>query len=417
MLKNKYGNYNLRKGGTQMGTTLQETPSGNRLHIGIFGKTNSGKSAFINAFSGQAVSIVADVKGTTTDPVYKAMEIAPLGPCVLIDTAGFDDEGELGAMRMEKTALAAQKTELALIVFASEDMEKELEWFRYFQEKKTPVIPVVSKSDLRSDEENQEFAEKLREQTKEKVCIVSAKTGAGIAELKELMIRMVPEGFGSRTITGDLVSEGDVVLLVMPQDIQAPKGRLILPQVQTMRELLDKKCIVLSTTTDKLVEALDQLKNPPKLIITDSQVFDYVYDHKPTESLLTSFSVLFADYKGDLDYYKEGAKKLMNLSSDSRVLIAECCTHAPLKEDIGREKIPRMLKKKYGETLKVTVVSGTDYPKDLTPYDLIIQCGACMFNRKYVLHRIQQAKNQGVAMTNYGVAIAQLKGILDKIVC
>ena len=383
-----------------MGTTLQETPSGNRLHIGIFGKTNSGKSAFINAFSGQSVSIVADVKGTTTDPVYKAMEIEPLGPCVLIDTAGFDDEGELGAMRMEKTALAAQKTELALIVFASEDMEKELEWFRYFQEKKTPVIPVVSKSDLRSDEENQEFAEKLREQTKEKVCIVSAKTGAGIAELKEWMIRMVPEGFGGRTITGDLVSEGEVVLLVMPQDIQAPKGRLILPQVQTMRELLDKKCIVLSTTTDKLVEALDQLKNPPKLIITDSQVFDYVYDHKPTESLL-----------------KEGAKKLMNLSSDSRVLIAECCTHAPLKEDIGREKIPRMLKKKYGETLKVTVVSGTDYPKDLTSYDLIIQCGACMFNRKYVLHRIQQAKDQGVAMTNYGVAIAQLKGILDKIVC
>ena len=360
---------------------------------------------------------MADVKGTTTDPVYKAMEIAPLGPCVLIDTAGFDDEGELGAMRMEKTALAAQKTELALIVFASEDMEKELEWFRYFQEKKTPVIPVVSKSDLRSDKENQEFAEKLREQTKEKVCIVSAKTGAGIAELKERMIRMVPEDFGGRTITGDLVSEGEVVLLVMPQDIQAPKGRLILPQVQTMRELLDKKCIVLSTTTDKLVEALDQLKNPPKLIITDSQVFDYVYDHKPTESLLTSFSVLFADYKGDLDYYKEGAKKLMNLSSDSRVLIAECCTHAPLKEDIGREKIPRMLKKKYGETLKVTVVSGTDYPKDLTPYDLIIQCGACMFNRKYVLHRIQQAKNQCVAMTNYGVAIAQLKGILDKIVC
>ena len=236
-----------------MGTTLQETPSGNRLHIGIFGKTNSGKSAFINAFSGQSVSIVADVKGTTTDPVYKAMEIAPLGPCVLIDTAGFDDEGELGAMRMEKTALAAQKTELALIVFASEDMEKELEWFRYFQEKNTPVIPVVSKSDLRSDEENQEFAEKLREQTKEKVCIVSAKTGAGIAELKERMIRMVPEGFGDRTITGALVSEGDVVLLVMPQDIQAPKGRLILPQVQTMRELLDKKCIVLSATTDKLV--------------------------------------------------------------------------------------------------------------------------------------------------------------------
>ena len=283
---------------------MNQTPSSERVHIGFFGRRNAGKSSVLNAVTGQDLAVVSDVKGTTTDPVYKAMEIAPLGPCVLIDTAGFDDEGELGAMRMEKTALAAQKTELALIVFASEDMEKELEWFRYFQEKKTPVIPVVSKSDLRSDEENQEFAEKLREQTKEKVCIVSAKTGAGIAELKEWMIRMVPEGFGGRTITGDLVSEGEVVLLVMPQDIQAPKGRLILPQVQTMRELLDKKCIVLSATTDKLVEAMDQLKNPPKLIITDSQVFDYVYEHKPAESLLTSFSVLFADYKGDLDYYK-----------------------------------------------------------------------------------------------------------------
>ena len=398
-----------------MGTTLQETPSGNRLHIGIFGKTNSGKSAFINAFSGQSVSIVADVKGTTTDPVYKAMEIAPLGPCVLIDTAGFDDEGELGAMRMEKTALAAQKTELALIVFASEDMEKELEWFRYFQEKKTPVIPVVSKSDLRSDEENQEFAEKLREQTKEKVCIVSAKTGAGIAELKERMIRMVPEDFGGRTITGDLVSEGEVVLLVMPQDIQAPKGRLILPQVQTMRELLDKKCIVLSTTTDKLVEALDQLKNPPKLIITDSQVFDYVYKHKPEESLLTSFSVLFAQYKGDIDYFIEGANAIGRLTENSRVLIAEACTHAPLTEDIGRVKIPNMLRKKFGSGLLIEHVSGTDFPEDLSKYDLIIHCGACMFNRKYVLSRVEQARKQNIPMTNYGVTIAYLAGILDKI--
>ena len=395
-----------------MGTTLQETPSGNRLHIGIFGKTNSGKSAFINAFSGQSVSIVADVKGTTTDPVYKAMEIAPLGPCVLIDTAGFDDEGELGAMRMEKTALAAQKTELALIVFASEDMEKELEWFRYFQEKKTPVIPVVSKSDLRSDEENQEFAEKLREQTKEKVCIVSAKTGAGIAELKEWMIRMVPEGFGGRTITGDLVSEGEVVLLVMPQDIQAPKGRLILPQVQTMRELLDKKCRVMSVTTDQFTGALEVLAAPPKLIITDSQVFSYVYERKPSASMLTSFSVLFAAYKGDIHYYVEGAKAIDTLHADSRVLIAECCTHAPLQEDIGRVKIPRMLKKRFGDTLTVDLVSGTDFPEDLTGYDLVIQCGACMFNRKYVMYRIDRAKKQQIPMTNYGVAIAHLSEIL-----
>ena len=201
----------------------------------------------------------------------------------------------------------------------------------------------------------------------------------------------------------------------MPQDIQAPKGRLILPQVQTLRELLDKKCLVMSVTTDKLLVALSALTRPPKLIITDSQVFGYVYEHKPKESMLTSFSVLFAAYKGDLSYYIEGAKALDALTPSSRVLIAECCTHAPLKEDIGREKIPRMLKKRVGESLSVELVSGTDFPKELGGYDLIIQCGACMFNRKYVLSRIERARRQGVPMTNYGVTIAHLSGILDKI--
>ena len=398
-----------------MAVTLNETPSANRLHIGIFGKTNSGKSSFINAFSGQKVSIVADVAGTTTDPVYKAMEIYPLGPCVLIDTAGFDDKGELGALRIEKTELAAQKTDLAIILFCEEEMSQELKWYRYFKEKNTPVVPVLNKTDLYTQEEKEKLAQLIQRNTKEEVCLISAKTGEGIRNLKELLARSIPEGYGNRMITGDLVDTGDLVLLVMPQDIQAPKGRLILPQVQTLRELLDKKCLVMSVTTDQYLSALENLAVPPKLIITDSQVFSYVYENKPKESMLTSFSVLFAAYKGDLPYYIEGAKAIDTLNENSHVLIAECCTHAPLKEDIGRVKIPRMLKKRFGEKLDVSLVSGTDFPDDLTKYDLIIQCGACMFNRKYVMYRIDKARNQYVPMTNYGITIAHLTGILEHV--
>lgn len=225
----------------------------------------------------------------------------------------------------------------------------------------------------------------------------------------------MPESFGTYYITGDLVDENDQVLLVVPQDIQAPKGRLILPQVQTIRELLDKKCLISCVTTDKLVPMLNALKQPPKLIITDSQVFDYVYDNKPEESLLTSFSVLFAAYKGDIRYYVQSTHAISKLNEKSKILIAECCTHAPLQEDIGRVKIPKMLKEKYGAGLQVDMVAGTDFPQDLTGYDLIIQCGGCMFNRKYVLSRIERARQQGVPMTNYGITIAYIKGILDKI--
>lgn len=395
--------------------TLNETPSGDRLHIGIFGRTNSGKSSFINAFCGQKVSIVANVAGTTTDPVYKAMEIYPLGPCVLIDTAGFADEGELGSLRMEKTELAAKKTELAVILFEGEQMQEELKWFHYFKEIHTPVVPVLSKADLRTKEEQERILALIRKHTGEDACVVSSATGEGISRLKEQLARKIPEGYGNRMITGTLVSEGDVVMLVMPQDIQAPKGRLILPQVQTLRELLDKKCLVVSTTMDQFVPALKVMASAPKLIITDSQVFAYVHEHKPKQSMLTSFSVLFAAYKGDLPYYIEGAKAIENLNPDSKVLIAECCTHAPLKEDIGRVKIPRMLKKRFGETLTVDIVSGTDFPEDLTKYDLVIQCGACMFNRKYVMYRVDRAREQKVPMTNYGVTIAHLTGILDQI--
>lgn len=395
-----------------MAVTLNETPSANRLHIGIFGKTNSGKSSFINAFSGQKVSIVADIAGTTTDPVYKPMEIYPLGPCVLIDTAGFADEGELGALRMEKTRLAAQKTDAGIILFSGRDMKEELDWFRYFKEKNTPVIPVLSKADTYEQEEKSFLISQIKKETGVTPCCISSVTGEGIQEIKENLTRCIPEGYGNRMITGNLVSVGDLVLLVMPQDIQAPKGRLILPQVQTLRELLDKKCRVMSVTTDQFTGALEVLAAPPKLIITDSQVFSYVYERKPSASMLTSFSVLFAAYKGDIHYYVEGAKAIDTLHADSRVLIAECCTHAPLQEDIGRVKIPRMLKKRFGDTLTVDLVSGTDFPEDLTGYDLVIQCGACMFNRKYVMYRIDRAKKQQIPMTNYGVAIAHLSEIL-----
>ena len=396
-----------------MADTITQTPNANRLHIGFFGRRNSGKSSLVNAFAGQEVSIVSDVAGTTTDPVSKAMEISPLGPCVLMDTAGFDDVGELGLSRVDKTKLAAQKADLAVVVLSSREFTQELDWIRFFQGRGTPCLLIINKADLL--EKPEELANELEQLTKLRPLIVSAKTGQGIDTIKPALARLIPEDFGGRDITGPLAKEGDTVLLVMPQDIQAPKGRLILPQVQTIRELLDKKCTVISVTTDRLEQALSALKTPPKLIITDSQVFRTVYEKKPRESLLTSFSVLFAAHKGDLSYYLEGAKAIDRLTDRSKVLIAESCTHAPLQEDIGRVKIPRLLRKRFGEGLQVDLVSGTDYPEDLTGYDLIIQCGACMFNRKYVLSRIDRAKEQQIPMTNYGVAIAHLSGILSDI--
>lgn len=402
-----------KKGNTTM--TLQQTPSANRLHIGVFGKTNSGKSSLINAFTGQQVSIVSDISGTTTDVVTKAMEIHPLGPCVLLDTAGFDDTTELGELRLEKTKQAAEKTDVAVIVVTDAQMEQELAWYQLFKEKNVPVVCVISKADERTQEDIDAISELLVAKTKEQPILVSAKSGQGMDKLKEALARKVPENFGEQQITGTLVSKEDVVLLVMPQDIQAPKGRLILPQVQTIRELLDKQCIVMSVTQEGMEKALQALVQPPKLIIVDSQIFGYAYERKPKESMLTSFSVLFAAYKGDLPYYIEGARTIDSLTEQSKVLIAECCTHAPLSEDIGRVKIPNMLRKRFGAGITVNMVSGTDFPQDLSSYDLIIQCGACMFNRQYVMSRIDRARQQKVPMTNYGVTIAHLTGILDKI--
>lgn len=393
--------------------SLTDTPRANQLHIGILGKRNSGKSTLINALTNQEVALVSEVSGTTTDPVYKSMEIHGIGPCVFIDTAGFDDVGELGQLRIDKTKKAVDKMDIALLVISDSELKEEIEWMQILKQHKVPVITILNKVDIIKNVD--EICKSIKLKFDLTPVIVSAKDKIGIEKIQEEIIRLLPEGYDVKSITGNLAKEGDVVLLVMPQDIQAPKGRLILPQVQTIRDLLDKKCIVLSSTVDNLEQALDSLAKPPDLIITDSQVFKTVYDKKPQASKLTSFSVLFANYKGDLNFFVEGTNAIEKLTEKSKILIAEACTHAPLSEDIGREKIPNMLRKKVGEKLIVDVVSGSDFPEDISSYDLIIHCGSCMFNKKYVMSRIERAKKQGVQMTNYGVVIAYLSGILDKI--
>ena len=398
-----------------MSDTINDTPRSGRLHIGIYGRRNAGKSSLINAITGHQTAIVSDTAGTTTDPVYKSMEIHGLGPCVLIDTAGFDDVGPMGELRVEKTREALEKTDIAILAVTGGDMSTEKDWVKAFKARKTPYIVVLNKVDTLADDELEALSAEVKEVLGQRPVAVSALTGQNMGALREAMLRKVPEGWGKMEITGHLCKEGDVVMLVMPQDIQAPQGRLILPQVQVTRELLDKKCIIASCTADKIQQTLDALAQPPHLIITDSQVFGEVWKLKPEESKLTSFSILMAGYKGDIETFIEGAAAIDRLTPHSKVLIAEACTHAPLAEDIGRVKIPARLRAKFGETLEITMVSGTDFPEDLTPYDLIIHCGACMFNRTYMMSRIRKAKEQGVAICNYGVALAKLTNILEKI--
>ena len=409
--------------------SLTDTPNANRLHIALFGRRNSGKSSLINALTGQDTAIVSNTPGTTTDLVSKAMEVHSIGACLFMDTPGFDDEGELGEMRIARTLKAIEKTDIALLLceddsFSCENKKPEQpesemfeqpehEMLKQLKEKNIPVILILNKIDIRKNIDA--LAARIEQQYNQPPLLVSAKERTGIEEIRQAILEKLPSDFGQQSITGALVAENDLVLLVMPQDIQAPKGRLILPQVQTIRELLDKKCLVMTCTTDKLSETLQALARPPKLIITDSQVFRTVYEQKPDESKLTSFSVLFAGYKGDIHYYVESAAAIESLTESSRILIAEACTHAPLSEDIGKVKLPHLLRKRIGEKLQIDIVSGTDFPQDLTPYSLVIHCGACMFNRKYVLSRIERAREQHIPMTNYGVAIAYLNGILNQI--
>lgn len=395
---------------------MNETPASERIHIAIAGKRNSGKSSLLNMMTGQRLAIVSDVPGTTTDPVSKAIEINPLGPCVLIDTAGFDDDGTLGEDRVGQTRKIFGKADAVIMVCSDTDIAQEMQWKKIADDKGIPTVWVLGKSDAYTADELEKMIRIMTEKTGERPVPVSALTGKG----QDKLMAALQEKLGSkmqaeRTILGNMVKEGDAVLLVMPQDKQAPKGRLILPQAQTIRELLERKCIITCCVPESMSEAIGKLSAAPDLIITDSQVFDLVYGSKPAESRITSFSVLFARYKGDIDYFVKSAEKIKELKDGDRILIAEACTHAPLSEDIGREKIPMMLRKKSGCRLDIDIVSGSDFPDDLSGYALVIHCGGCMFNRQHIMNRVERARSQGVPMTNYGITIAFLRQILDKI--
>ena len=368
----------------------------NRVHIGIFGDTNSGKSTLLNLLSGQSASLVSEVRGTTTDPVYKPMEIQGVGASTLIDTAGFEDDSELGAQRMKRTSKVLDECDIYIYV---ERGEKNKRLLRALAARKKPLIKVFNGSQLGDVSANTELPEGYVAFDKDSVL--------------EAIREAAKDVSGDRPLLEGLLSGGESVLLVMPQDIQAPKGRLILPQVQTMRALLDLGCSITSCKTEDMKRTLDLLKEPPALIITDSQVFAEVYALKPEESNITSFSILMARSKGDIEELVKGAAAIDSLNENSRVLISEACTHAPLEEDIGRVKIPALLRKKYGN-ISIDFSRGLDFPEELD-YDLIIMCGSCMFNRAHVLSRIEKAKASGVPVTNYGVTISKLKGIIDKV--
>ena len=390
---------------------MQQTPQSERLHIAFFGRCNSGKSSLINALTGQNIAVVSNVSGTTTDPVSKPIELPGLGACVLIDTPGYDDTSILGEQRIAQTTKVVDKTDIAILLFTEQWGDDERRWIAEFRAREIPIIAILSQCDRLADVES--LVKAIESDTKLKPIAVSSTQGEGLPALREALAAAGMRE--ERTILQGLVNEGDTVLLVMPQDASAPKGRLIQPQVQTIRELLDRRCTVVSCTTEGMPVALASLAQPPHLIITDSQVFDAVYKLKPEASRLTSFSVLFARYKGDITTFVAGAKKLSQLTENSRILIAEACTHVPQNEDIGRVKLPAMLRRKFGAGLHIDIVSGHEFPQDLTDYDLVIHCGACMFNSRHVLNRIARARIQDVPITNYGITIAALTGILDRI--
>lgn len=387
------------------------TPISERVHIAIFGRTNDGKSTLMNRLVGHDVAIVSDKPGTTTDPVQKALEVNGLGAAVLVDTPGLDDTTELGGERMARTAKVLDKTDIAIVLFSSAEGASQIRIIEECRIREIPTIVVLNKVDATTDLEA--TVNSLSALTKHRVIAISALTGEGIETLRQAIVDSYKQE--ERLITEGFCKAGDNVLLVMPQDKSAPKGRLIQPQVQTIRELLDRGCTPICCTPDRMAATLTSLASPPELIITDSQAFNEVYSLKPEASTLTSFSILFARYKGDIALFVEGVKALERITPQSRILIAEACTHTPQNEDIGRVKLPRLLRKRFGEELSIDIVGGADYPEQLGDYDLVIHCGACMFNRKHVLSRIERARQQGVAITNYGVILAALTGILDKV--
>lgn len=379
--------------------SLSATPSSERIHIGFFGRTNAGKSSVVNAVTNQNLSIVSQVSGTTTDPVSKAMELLPLGPVVIIDTPGFDDESELGALRIEKTKKILAKCDIAVLIVDATigltDTDKKL--ISLFEEKEIKYIVAYNKCDIKRADG---------------FCI-SAETGDGINELKEKIAQLAPKE-KEQKIVGDLIDSGDVVVLVTPIDESAPKGRLILPQQQTIRDILDADAMTIVTKETELEKTLESLKNPPKMVICDSQVFKFVSQIVPESIPLTSFSILMARYKGFLDIALSGIEAIDNLKDGDTVLIAEGCTHHRQCEDIGTVKIPAGLKKHTGKTLNIKTVSGTEFYDDLSGVALIIHCGGCMLNDKEIKSRMERAVAQNVPVTNYGLALAHFSGILDR---
>lgn len=392
---------------------MKNTPKGFRLHIGFFGRRNVGKSSLLNALTRQTVSIVSDVAGTTTDPVEKPMELLPIGPVLFIDTAGIDDVGALGEMRVQRTFQVFDRTDVGVIVsVAGEWGEFEEAILAQLQERKIPVIVVFNKNDVATPD----TAHTAR-LTDMKVPFVSttAASGEGILDLREALVRSAPEEFiNSPAIIGDLVPAGEMAVLVIPIDLEAPKGRLILPQVQSIRDILDNDAYCMVVKERELRDALDRLKKPPAIVVTDSQAFLKVAGDTPDDVLMTSFSILFARFKGDLVEFVKGAMAIDDLEPGDNILICESCSHHPIGEDIGRVKLPRWLRQYVGGKLEFTHVQGHDFPADLSPYKLAVHCGACMWNRREVLSRIIRCQQAGVPITNYGLAIAFSLGIFER---
>ena len=398
-----------------MGTTLQETPSGNRLHIGIFGKTNSGKSAFINAFSGQAVSIVADVKGTTTDPVQKSMELLPLGPVVVIDTPGIDDEGELGALRVKKSYQVLNKSDAAvLVVDASLGLcEEDFAFIEHIQKKQIPYAVAFNKSDLAP---SASLAKDLQYLKEHQIDFVSVSTAdlSGIDTLKEKIATLAKTEDTKLRIVADLIHPSDFVVLVVPIDKAAPKGRLILPQQQTIRDILEADATAIVVKEYELRDTLAHLGKKPRLVITDSQVFAKVSADTPADIMLTSFSILFARYKGNLPALIKGVTALEQIEDGDKILVSEGCTHHRQCDDIGSVKLPRWIRQYTGKEPEFVFSSGTEFPADLSPYKMIVHCGGCMLNEREMKYRLACAKDQNIPMTNYGILIAYIQGILKR---
>lgn len=393
---------------------MQDTPKGNRIHIAFFGKRNAGKSSIINAFANQQVSIVSNIAGTTTDPVYKAMELFPIGPIMLIDTAGLDDEGYIGNLRIEKTKEIMDKTDIAVIVMDCKN--KDFQYEMYLKEelgkRKIPMVITLNKID--ESDNLEEAISMAKEQLDNNIVPISALQKENIDKLKEKIIEQIPSN-NETTLLEGIVEKKDLVLLITPQDLQAPKGRLILPQVQVLRDILDKGAMAMVLKDTELKEGLKNLYKKPDLVITDSQIFNKVKDMIPIDIKLTSFSILMARYKGDIKLLIEGAKSISSLNPGDNILISEACTHHPLKEDIAKEKIPKLLKKKIGGEINIDFSSGGDFTKNIEKYKLIIHCGGCMLNKKQMVNRLNKAREKNIPITNFGVVLAYLNGILDRV--